>query len=175
MRMIPTEKTGGNKPKVISTVISRITVAVDRASGGELAGRLSSALDSRVHSYAGAWQMISIAEEIFNRYNYPQASHTYRSFGESRESKKQNTSMNAGDETVNTSEQGAQPLIGEKATFMVQVQFRQNATWQGTIKWAEGKKTQRFRSTLEMIKLMDEAVSGVSEDTVSWQDADGSN
>lgn len=46
-----------------------------------------------------------------------------------------------------------------KATFTIQIQFQQHSTWQGTISWTEGEKTQRFRSELEMIKLMMEAVS----------------
>ena len=45
-----------------------------------------------------------------------------------------------------------------RATFNIQIQFEQNATWQGTIAWAEGDKLQRFRSELEMLKLMMEAV-----------------
>ena len=52
---------------------------------------------------------------------------------------------------------------GEKATFVVHVQFRQNATWQGTIQWIESKKTQKFRSTLELIRLMDEALQNGEE------------
>ncbi len=48
---------------------------------------------------------------------------------------------------------------GDRATFLVQVQFRQNATWQGTITWTEQKKTNHFRSTLEMVKLMDSALN----------------
>ena len=48
---------------------------------------------------------------------------------------------------------------GSKATFIVQVQFQQNATWQGTITWTDEKKVQKFRSTLELIKLMDDALS----------------
>lgn len=47
---------------------------------------------------------------------------------------------------------------GKRATFVVQVQFQQNATWQGTIQWLDQKKVQNFRSTLEMIRLMDEAL-----------------
>lgn len=50
-----------------------------------------------------------------------------------------------------------------KATFTIQVQFTCNATWQGTISWMEGQKTQKFRSELEMIKLMMEAIHGESE------------
>lgn len=51
-----------------------------------------------------------------------------------------------------------------KATFTIQIQFQQNSTWQGTISWAEGEKTQRFRSELEMLKLMMEAISCNQED-----------
>lgn len=48
--------------------------------------------------------------------------------------------------------------LGEQATFVVHVQLRQNATWQGTIQWLEEEKTQKFRSVLEMLKLMDQAL-----------------
>ncbi len=51
-----------------------------------------------------------------------------------------------------------------KATFTIQIQFQQNATWQGTITWAEGGKTQKFRSELEMLKLMMEAVASDEPD-----------
>lgn len=62
---------------------------------------------------------------------------------------------------------------GEKATFIIQVQFRQNASWQGTITWAEKKKTMRYRSTLEMLKLMDSALAeeGNPTDASDWNEA----
>ncbi|WP_243125298.1 hypothetical protein [Clostridium transplantifaecale] len=44
---------------------------------------------------------------------------------------------------------------GMKATFVVNVIFRQHASWQGKVSWVEGKKTSYFRSALELIKLMD--------------------
>jgi len=53
-----------------------------------------------------------------------------------------------------------------KATFNIKIQFQQNATWQGTISWAEGGKTQNFRSELEMLKLMMEAVSSDETDDI---------
>ena len=40
--------------------------------------------------------------------------------------------------------------------FVVDVKFRRNATWQGTVKW-EGKEA-NFRSTLELLKIMDAAL-----------------
>ncbi len=42
----------------------------------------------------------------------------------------------------------------EKATFIVQVQFRQNATWQGTITWrSRGEEDAAVPQRLELIKL----------------------
>lgn len=58
----------------------------------------------------------------------------------------------------------------QKDSFLVQIQFHQNASWQGTLTWIEKKKVQRFRSTLEMIKLMDSAISAQSEEALDdWK------
>lgn len=48
---------------------------------------------------------------------------------------------------------------GQLATFNIQVQYLQNATWQGNILWIDGKKSSYFRSALEMLKLMDSALN----------------
>ena len=43
-------------------------------------------------------------------------------------------------------------------TFTVQIQYQENATWQGTILWVEEKQAMHFRSALELLKLMDSAL-----------------
>ena len=43
-------------------------------------------------------------------------------------------------------------------TFIVRVENQQNGTWQGKIIWADEKRTEYFRSMLEMLKLMEEAM-----------------
>ena len=47
---------------------------------------------------------------------------------------------------------------GELGTFVIRVQYRQNATWQGQGTWAEGQETRSFRSALELLKLIDNAL-----------------
>lgn len=47
----------------------------------------------------------------------------------------------------------------KKNVFFIQITCCENATWQGTITWTNGRKAQNFRSALEMIKLIDSAVS----------------
>lgn len=61
-----------------------------------------------------------------------------------------------------------------KATFTIQIQFQQHSTWQGTIAWVEGGRSQKFRSELEMLKLMMEAVSADKSEKIedalnTWQ------
>jgi len=43
-------------------------------------------------------------------------------------------------------------------TFVVQVRYRRNGEWQGTVSWMNGNKQSDFRSVLEMLKLMEETM-----------------
>jgi len=55
-------------------------------------------------------------------------------------------------------------------TFEITVKFKQNSTWQGQIHWIEKNKKQSFRSAMEMLKLMDEALSDEVEEgqLINW-------
>ncbi len=59
------------------------------------------------------------------------------------------------------------------ANFLISVQRQENHSWQGTIQWLDSGKTVHFRSELEMLALMDEAVkqSGEAEEKRSWDEA----
>ena len=46
-----------------------------------------------------------------------------------------------------------------QARFYLQVLFEQNSTWQGTLRWVEKNRMVQFRSALELIRLMDSALS----------------
>lgn len=45
---------------------------------------------------------------------------------------------------------------------------RFRSSWQGTVKWVEGKKEVPFQSAIELIKLMDSAMDLPDEDRVMW-------
>jgi len=55
-------------------------------------------------------------------------------------------------------------------TFEISVKFTQNSTWQGQIHWVEKDKRQNFRSALELLKLMDEALEDGSNSSqaINW-------
>ena len=51
-------------------------------------------------------------------------------------------------------------------TFIVKINECQNATWQGSVLWAETKQEQYFRSALELLKLIDGAVTEDEDEIV---------
>lgn len=48
-------------------------------------------------------------------------------------------------------------------TFLVKITDHEHATWQGKVTWIEGQREQYFRSALELIKLIDDAVEKEQE------------
>ena len=52
-------------------------------------------------------------------------------------------------------------------TFFVQINFCQNAGWQGSVQWLEAKKRVSFRSFLELTMLLRQAVEIVSLEPLS--------
>ena len=46
-----------------------------------------------------------------------------------------------------------------KGTFIIKVEESQRGTWQGKVVWADEDTTEHFRSALELLQLVDEAIN----------------
>lgn len=57
-----------------------------------------------------------------------------------------------------------------KQSFVVHILQQQNASWQGTVTWVGEKKTQNFRSALELIRLIDSTLE--DGETADWKESD---
>lgn len=53
---------------------------------------------------------------------------------------------------------GAIRRSGKIATFRLQILFRRNASWQGSVMWLETRHEENFRSTLELLSIIDQAL-----------------
>jgi hypothetical protein len=53
--------------------------------------------------------------------------------------------------------QGYKLRLGGES-FLIRVQYKENTSWQGTIHWLEERKSHTFRSLLELITLLQEAL-----------------
>ena len=49
--------------------------------------------------------------------------------------------------------------IETDTSFLVKIQYQQNTSWQGTIQWLDGNQTRHFRSFLEMVMLIENALT----------------
>lgn len=47
---------------------------------------------------------------------------------------------------------------GKIATFKLQVLFRRNASWQGSVMWLETRHEENFRSVLELMSIINQAL-----------------
>jgi hypothetical protein len=49
-------------------------------------------------------------------------------------------------------------------TFVVRVDSRERATWQGQVIWTDQNRKQYFRSSLELLRLMEDAMNAGGEE-----------
>jgi hypothetical protein len=120
-----------------------IMVYVDSYINDVPVGRIKNAADNEVRSFQSLIQLLMMIERGLNASKFPQAFEKLRTFGAGG-------GCTAVEDTARTH--------GENATFAIRILFRQNASWQGSVFWAEGEQEESFRSVLELIFLMDSAL-----------------
>ena len=49
-------------------------------------------------------------------------------------------------------------MRGQKGTFLLNVKYRQNSSWQGFLQWVEEDEAWQFASVLEFIKILNNAL-----------------
>ena len=55
-----------------------------------------------------------------------------------------------------------------RRSFVVDIMYQENATWQGTVTWVDKNETRNFRSALELIRLIDSTIDSVQTE---WKEA----
>ena len=122
----------------------KMTVCVDDYDNGILRGRFYNNFHdaSRFDSLS---QFLIRMEALLEENQTPQAYTSHRTFSQ----------MLRPDEEESSS---APIKKGRKATFELQVLFRQHSSWQGILIWKERGAEQSFRSVLELVMLLDSAL-----------------
>lgn len=159
---------------VSPAVASVIRIGIDKYNDSDWNGRIYTRLQTEPVFYRNIGEMMGILENIWDTLGYPQESTMNRSFFKKQISGKKKEII-----SVTYPEDGAKDKIktelseadmekkrGEQDTFIVRIQYRQNATWQGHVTWVDENKTVPFRSALELIKLLD---STQNDQTDEWK------
>ena len=132
-----------------------ICVCIDEIKEELIEGRMYHCYSETPVLFTNQLQLLAEMEALYDRLNFPQASTRDRTL----KPKKVQTETDKEAEAVKD-EQDIKNQMGRKASFIVRVTSRQNATWQGSISWTEKGVTKHFRSALELLKLIDSAIEG---------------
>lgn len=152
--MRPVEKEG----QMITSISTKVVIKMCSNADGELRGEIYHVFSDTYFYFKNPYEMLIILEDLFDNLAFPQASVQYRSF-----SKRTTRAMVEKDRVLLGHNQSRELLGAKKIKFVLHVQYRQNATWQGEVNWVKQNQTRRFRSALELLKLMDEAFDTMDE------------
>lgn len=140
-----------------------ICIGIDGGNNGEYTGRIWHQYSDEPLSFQGTMEMVRSIENLFNQWNFPQSSTDSRSFSNKKpiagEAQRKGVELQMDASRLHNK-------YGGKGTFVVHVRYRQNATWQGDVIWAEKNERQSFRSALELLKLIDSALDSKEEEEV---------
>ncbi len=121
-------------------------VCVDSSEKGVWTGRYYNSSLKKGESFRSLVDFLMKMEKTLDQMHFPQSFSAVRRFTQEEET-----------ELIGASNEECQ--TGKAATFLIRILFRQNASWQGSILWLEGKREESFRSVLELIFLMNDALN----------------
>ena len=122
----------------------KIMICIDDYNDGVPSGRFYSTSQG-MGSFRSLTQFLLKMESVLEDLQEPQSYTAKRTFS---------TMLPADDDMAYPS----QFRKGAKATFELQVLFRQHSSWQGVVIWKDRHSEQSFRSVLELIFLLDSAL-----------------
>lgn len=148
-----------------------VVLCMNTLDGDEVAGLLYHSYSTEPTAFDTMEEMTLQMEMLYDALQFPHPATNKRSFApEAKETapRKERKRIMSDEELLSRH--------GDIGTFIVRVQHRQNSSWQGRITWMERDQTLSFRSTWEMIKLIESALDTVShqENTteISWDTAE---
>ncbi len=133
-----------------------VCICIDEYRQGEYAGRIWHQYDDEPLVFRGIIPLIRKMEELYDSWDFPQASTICRSWTGTRNA---GGSIKKRDVNFPVHRYSIQENRGNLGTFIVQVKYRQNATWQGDVVWVEKGKKECFRSAMELFKMVDDAIN----------------
>lgn len=150
--------------RILETTPAQCVIYFALTDAQTIQGRVYSKYYHKLFQFNNELELIRGLNEMFDSIGFPQITCQPRSFFD----KPIRQNIRKAEDTVdNTLDE---VLENPKTTFIVNVQYRQNASWQGSITWVEQDKKRNFRSALEMMELMEQAAYQGKMDVVSWEE-----
>lgn len=124
-------------------------VCIDTYEDKIMQGRIYNSFFESGIEFNGAIGLLQNMEKMLAQIQFPQAFSSTRTFASDADQR----ALHPTDQNIK---------VGRRATFSIKLLFRQNASWQGSVTWCEGKVEESFRSVLELLLLLDSALDNRS-------------
>lgn len=134
-----------------------IRVCVDDIAGNRVSGRVYSQRLTSPMAFLDLGGLLLQLEELLEAQNFPQAFQRIRTFSPDKLPERSDGVLPEG--AMSPEEVSA--ASGKRATFILHVLTRQNATWQGTVDWLCGGEPDAFSSDLEFLKLVERHIAAL--------------
>ena len=123
-------------------------IAIDEYNSVDFCGKLYNPFLKQSVEVKSFHHLIKEIDTLMDEIGCPMSGMEKRSFKKRTQSDERETHIS----------EKAQVPRGKAATFAIRIQYRNNASWQGTVKWIEGEAEECFRSMLELFWLLDSAL-----------------
>lgn len=144
--------TGIMGPKMPAGRSSDFVIKVHSYRQRVMEGSVESTAGGDSAVFTGLMSLTELIESWLDENNGPQATMALRNWDLSK--------LNKSSDNPEESETDFEQVISSKplASFLLHIQFRQNAGWQGKLLWMNQKRSIAFRSFLELSTLLDRAL-----------------
>jgi hypothetical protein len=134
-----------------------VRICIDKKDKGQISGRAYCRFTAEPFVFTDAVNLILQLEHLFDEVNFPRAFKKTRKFPENKPVYSDESTV-GGKLHVSTHDKAdsrdMDRFNGNAGTFLLMVTSRQNATWQGYIDWLNGSAPQKFRTVLELLKMI---------------------
>ncbi len=142
-----------------------ISICVDSNENADFQGNVWHQYSDDPICFKSATSMLTMVDGLMDEWDFPQKGLEQREFVSTEHRRHQRVEV-ADDELVIDKVQkrhgtrNIQNKKGKLGTFIVQIAFRQNATWQGNVVVVDTNDKKTFSSAMELIRIMSDSLKG---------------
>ena len=144
-----------------SYAINAVLIAADFYEQQDFGGRIYTRFQEEPIPFVSSMEMLMKLEEMYDAWAFPENAVLYRSFHRKsyqRAAAKARAKTLLANRRLGENEPPLQPVEGKLATFLLECKERQHGDWSGIVRLDIETETHPFRSTLELLRMMDSTV-----------------
>ncbi len=138
-----------------------ICICIEKKESGDYIGEIWHQYSDDPIEFNGVSEMLTFMDDLYDEWDFPQRGLEKREFYKSKDDER--TQEDSEHLVIDKIQEmfgvrNIQNKQGTIGTFMVQVKYRQNATWQGCVIHSETNTKTDFNSAMGLVNIIDNAI-----------------